>query len=515
MTTTADLGGPGAAPADDPCALPGTLPSHHPDHAWGANSAAIAGLYALGLAYLARPTETFTPVSVLGSVAVAAVFGVLAYAALRRQLALTALLVMLFGMAFTPSCGDALELGARSRIYGGYAPAPSVVTAIEMVLMFVAVATLVSAATTRALEDWRRGARRIPTVVETRLLHGAMLVLMGVSLADAVRTGAWSHYGSITEEQRGGFQLTYFYHPMLFSAFALGADALCRRLALVSMRLRPRSMLPVGLVLLGVFVLMFISQYRRLMIAAIILAVLLVMTHKLASRRIFGSLSRVTSAAVGLGVMVAFVTLGSNAWRASSNEFRTNNLAERMDDVAPRVVDAETHRNNESGSIEDRLTYLWTDATAVEFQPLMSRFYPADEVFWRSIVYNIPGVLFPAKYKYPYLPCEAAFSQAGVSQSDMNCTPTTEGYTFGGAWGVLGVAVFWGLAAGVADWAFRRRTVYGMVFGLHFILPLLAIEADAFPMFYSVRSSLASVAVMALIAWALRVAGPLLHPSRA
>ena len=219
------------------------------------------------------------------------------------------------------------------------------------------------------------------------------------------------------------------YEGSLLSVFAVVMGSL---LETTSQRLRSRLGRAAMLAVLGVLVLLiFFTQIRRLLALAVLLALFL----SLRKMRL-GALIRTPSRLLMMVLLVltgAFLfTIGSGAWRQSSESFSTNNLSGRLTDVVERIGEKDT--GDWRGKLTDRLTYMWLDAASIEQVDLLGRRISLSEMLLTTIVVSTPGVLLPDKYSMPAVTCENAFAALSLD-IDLPCTPTSEGFLAAGFWG--------------------------------------------------------------------------------
>ncbi len=265
--------------------------------------------------------------------------------------------------------------------------------------------------------------------------------------------------------------------------------------------------------LLGIlFVLLFMTQIRRFMLFAMVLAVVLLASEVPAIVRLLRSPRQLLVLSASFAVVGVIVVIGSAAWRASAQRFQTNSVTVRLSDTMSQLGTV-----NEQATLRtdrQRLTYLWLDASTIQVAPQIAGSMSLDDMFSGTVISSIPGVLYPDKYKYPPVACESAFVRLGVLR-DLPCTAQAEGFIADGMWGVAVVAIVWGIVLALATALFRRRTVLGQVLAIHLMVPLIGLETSAFPMVRSARLALlGGVAVVLLAALARLALSPRLRVQR-
>ncbi len=421
--------------------------------------------------------------------------GALYYIASRWRQPFLTLMVVLYAAAYAPGLGNALASGLAPRQQVLGAMPESVEGALLLYAVFVG-AVLFSTRVFVSL--WqrilpKRAAVAFAEETNLRSVWLALLTVLGVSLAVSFVIGTWSAYGTKGSDvsRDGTFRLEFLYDPALFATFGLAISELQATRAEEDRRISSRTLW--GIVLLTSF-LLFMRQIRRMMLAALGLGVLELLDSAVLMRRLAASPAR----SLALGALIAStsfgVIIGSAAWRRSANEFATNSVTERLGDLQNRMGNTTETLN----VARERLTYLWLDSVTYENAPMLDGLLDLEELFTRTIITSVPGMLFRSKYKYPQPTCENAFERLGV-ETDLPCTAQSEGYLAAGFLGVLVVGVAFGLMISLADVLRWRGGALGILTALHIILPLTVLETSAFPLVWSLRQTLLGMSTIAVL----------------
>ncbi len=389
-------------------------------------------------------------------------------------------------LAFSQGFGDAV--GEGTTLLGITASTEGVVAAIIGLGAFLVV--LVAASTyTRNLcrRLWPLAGADFAERKDVVIAVVAFLVLCFLA---AVATGTWSYWlsGEQTIED-GGVRLELFYPTALLGIWAYGT------LGWVDGTLKARWTNAHGLVAIATALMLFGLQSRRIMIAT---AILVAFAMVIATRR-----QALQLLALKLGVMalvLAVFTLGSSGWRDVGDDGPAG-LSDRLASAFDAMGDTKSLER-----LGSRLTYLWFDGIAHDLRETHGTEIDGGALLVANLAAAMPRALFPAKNEVEPASCESAFEGIGGLDTDLPCTPTSEGYLMGGFVGLLLTGLLWGVPLGVADACVERGPGMARVFGLFLFFPFVLVETGAFAVVSGVRLALIGAAFVALLAFLVRLA---------
>jgi hypothetical protein len=417
--------------------------------------------------------------------------GTLFWLLLRRDIAPGALMVALLAFAYIPSIWDAVAFGFSRTEF--------IVTAEGLKLAIIALIGQLLLTSGGAWWGIRTPVLASLVHPQQPILHPdqsersfliAFIVFLIACLVSSIIDGQWTAYapGEKTTDflASGGFRLALLYPSCL-----LGASALCG-LKLATFRSRNQLWSWLGFTLC-VLVLLFLLQGRRFMLASIALMVL----PQLGRRAVFGHANALRGmiALMAAGTILAALMYGSLVWRVA--------LRHRSEDAISHfkgMAEADVGANDTIENIRDRLTYLWMDAVALE---LGSRANSPDlllAAFKAAVAGNIPGALFPEKYKWESITCDTLFPVRGQT-GDLPCTALSEGVLFGGGLGLFCVGACWAFALALASSFYGAGTASGHVLSAVMLTPIITIETSAFPLLQSLRALVLFASFLAVLAW--------------
>lgn len=461
----------------------------------GYSARAVAAGFALGVIVVGWPNdpELVGVAFVVGFAGITALAFFLAY---RAQAVLTALFVALTALAHGATLGDAVQFGLRRSSL--LASAQSVRIAIALISIFVLLVTLASVAIQRRQRD---RPRRVPR--PNKAFYVGVTTFFLITMLAAIGTGTWTYWGgrlATANVSQQGFELLY--PTMLFVGVAVAVLP-------VGTRRRSRKLRLPSLAISAVLVVMiFALQSRRVMFAAGILVALAVLRYpppgaRWASRNQLGVAVRVAL----LGVVLLFAVVASAGWRNAASSGRIG-LAQGLGSALSAAFDPTAF---DSEGVETRMTYLWLDSMTVELRDRMGLKLDIPDALAGTILYALPSAIYPYKETIERKTCESSFAMVGV-ESDLPCTPTSEGYLGLGYLGVVLAALLWGLYIGVTDVMTRRWSGLGRVAGLVLFSPAITIETGLFPMVQGARNMTISVVFIGAV---MVVVGFLINQARA
>lgn len=453
-----------------------------------------AGFFGLVLAS-AWPSTLASWESFAFPAALALLGGGLLYAGILLRQPFVAMLGVLNASAYAPGLGDAVRDGMPLAALQLMTRGDSVQAAIGMLVLFLVTAAAGSVLLVPSVARWLPR-KSLETQRRRRSVWAGLGLLLAASFAISLATGTWSAYGAEHSlgSRDGMFRLEFFYDPALFGAFGLTTTRLSREYSLPpAQRGRTRWL---WMFLSVVVLLQFTRQIRRMMLASIVYAVVAVIDELPLAQRLLRSPSRLLAGALLLATVMAGVLVGSNVWRRSATEFSTNSIGQRVADLSGRI--SETSAEDLSQD-RDRLTYLGLDAATIENQAQLSGAFSLDDLFLRTVIVNTPGMVLRSKYLYPMQTCETAFLRLG-GDTDLPCTPQSEGYLAAGLVGVVVVALSWSLLLAFATALYRQGGSLALVGAMHLILPLTSLETSAFPIVSALRIAALGCGAIALLA---------------
>lgn len=432
----------------------------------------VAAVFLTGLAL--SGDGVVAPMGFVVALFFAAAIGGLIEIALRSGLLIVATLVLTAGMAFANGLASAASSGVVITKVDARAGAEAVQLVVLLVLIFQGTLLGVCALGARKLA--------LPVTQPDGQIGSAIWIFFSATLIAALMAGTWTYYGGDrVEVAPGAFQLDYLYLPTLLGVFAS------------SLRGRGKAN---GLVSAALFLLIFATQMRRLMVTATILGAISMLRRQ-----------HFAWAKVGIAGLVALllVSAGSAAWRRSSEEFSTNDVLERVTDAARRVGELE---GIVEGFKERAAVFMWLDAIAVEQAPKLQGTISMTELFTTTAWVVVPGALAPRKYDIEQISCETSLSLVGLSGLDLPCTPEAEAYLAAGIPGVLGLAVLWGVFL-LAIESLCRRCGLGSLLAMHLFFFCSYVETSAFPQILGLRSAALTFLLVAPLAALLTASRPL------
>lgn len=399
--------------------------------------------------------------SSLGVVLYGLVVAVTTSVTLQRQLLLTTTMLTCFALAYAPGMGSALEFGARQHL--PFTSSEDCAYALALNVLFLVLMAATSALVCRGAT--RKEVTRLPA--NSRASWVAFFCLFGFVAVRAFATGYWTYYGSRQATQLGqvgGFRPELLYAGLLFVAFALVAS---------SWGWGVRK--SVALSALGGLV--FLLQSRRVMIAAIIVLLLMAIRdrrHKL------------------LAVIPALAVLGffgTWAWRtAIAEQGYANNVVEQVSNTYAKTQSESPNRPS-LNEVSERLTYFWVDSLSVKSG--VARESILDFLRY-AVVTAVPGAIFPSKYREKITVCDTLLA----TDQDLPCTPVTEGYLSGGVWGVIAIALIWGVGIAVSERLLAYPSVTQRALGLALFSECIILEGGAFPFISALRMVVTVAAIV-------------------
>lgn len=478
----------------DPQPRPAVTPLEPAMPSWRLGRA--QGLVFIVLFGLAFPWSSFDGFGALIAVMVA-LLGTLALNwALSRRLLLVAALGIQFLLVYVPGVGDGVELGVtRVRLT---ASPESVLEAVAFLALFLALLGLVAAGTRRWLDRLARPRERTSAEERLRIQKAVIGVaaLMLMTMVAAFLAGRWSYYHDRADadaQASGGIRLELFYESALFLAITFGliGRAYSNHAPTEPTTQAARTArfgIAAGLVLL-----LFILQSRRVMVICAAIAGLVWLAESRRTRAAARALRRRLAL---LAAMLLIMIVGSTAWRAGGDS-EAPTLTARFERVFTDFGGTDI-----SQTIDDRLTYLWFDAISRDLEGVQNSPLNVGDLFLSSLARVVPRVVWSDKDTIPDMSCETAFAALGID-SDLPCTPQTEGWLAGGVLGLLLAALGWGITLGVAEVLVSRGPGLASVFGLLLFFPMPILENGVFTWVQSLRLALIGTGIVALVGfWA-------------
>lgn len=424
------------------------------------------------------------------AVGTAALAGCLLSYLVRWHAIPAAVLVILLSFAYLPSAWDAIATGI-----------PTMQFRITSVGLTYALTMFIAQLLLTALGAWLavRGSTSSKPGYFSWLdsengsaFTGVFLSLLLASFIASVIDGQWSAYapgrGSFDEQRlAGGFRLALLYPIWLPAACAL-----------VGIRLASPSSGRSRLTWLGLatilFALLFVNQGRRLMLTGAAMLVLPQFSQLSIGKR------TIRTGLLAAGAVTALLVLflyGSLVWR-SALERGSQDTASQLKGMSEASVSADDAVKN----FQERLTYLWLDAAAMELAGRVGSDRLLEDALVGAIAGNVPGMLFPDKYKHRTISCETLL--LGDRLSDLPCTPFAEGVLLGGELGLALVTAGWLIALIMATALHRVEATSARVLACVFIGPLTLIESSAFPVLACIRNLLITLALVTPLVWVWR-----------
>ncbi len=490
----------------DPHPRPAVTPRDPAMPSWRLGRAqGVVFIVLLGLAF---PWASFEGFGVLVAVVVAALGTIALNWALSRRLLLVAALGIQFLLVYVPGVGDGVVLGVtRVRLT---ASSESVLEAVAFLALFLTLLGLVAAATRAWLDRLARARERTPAedrlLVRKAVIGVAALLLM--TMVAAFLAGRWSYYHDRAEagaQASGGIRLELFYESALFLAITFGliGRAYSNRAPTEPTTQAARTTrfgIAAGLVLL-----LFILQSRRVMLICAAITGLVWLAE---SRRTQAAARALRRRLALLAAMLLIMIVGSTAWRAGGDS-ETPTLSGRFERVFTDFGGSDI-----SQTIDDRLTYLWFDAISRDLEGVRNSPLNVGDLFLSSMARVVPRVVWSDKDSVPDMSCETAFAALGI-ESDLPCTPQTEGWLAGGLLGLFIAALGWGFTLGIAEVLVARGPGLAAVFGLLLFFPMPILENGIFTWVQSLRLALIGTGIVAFVGfWAslvIRAKIPKLH----
>lgn len=416
--------------------------------------------------------------------------------ALSRRLVLLAALGVQFLLVYMPGMGDAVSLGLTRA--GLTASPESVYEAIAFLILFLLLLGLVSWGARNWLWRVAKPKERSPAnekLIARKTLFGVAVLLAMTTIA-ALIAGRLSYYGEGAEAnplESGGIRLELFYDSALFLAITFPLLGRVYRPSETTETSKPGRRALWLVWMAGLVLLVFILQSRRVMLICAAIAGLVWLAESRQSRAAARLLRR---RVVLLAVMMLLMIIGSNAWRTVGDTGGTT-ITERLERVFTGVGDVDI-----SQRIDDRLTYLWFDSISRDLAGVRNSPLDIGALLSSSLASVIPRMVWDDKDSITPATCEAAFEPLGID-SDMPCTPQTEGWIAGGLLGFLIAALGWGLTLGIAEALVARGPGLGSVFGLLLFFVLPSLENGVFAWVASIRLAIIGTAIVAAAAfWA-------------
>lgn len=446
--------------------------------------------FAVGVFAVALPSEPGLLGVGLGLL-FAALHSVSFYLAYRSRLVLTACFVALFALAHGATLGDGVQFGlARNGIF--VQPA-SVRFAALMDCLFVLGATLVSLIA-------QRRSRALPLAKgpQARSFLAAFLIVFAACAAAAFASGAWTGWSGIGPQAQatGTVRLELLYAPMLFAASSLGV------FYVVSSSQRRRWQLARIAAALGLGVLLFVLQSRRIMFSCGIVAALVILMSPRTTRHVLRSRAATVTRVVLVGVLLLSGLVASAGWRMAASRGDLS-LASGLTSSVSAVLNPSDF---DADTVEERLTYLWVDSMSVEARDRGEITLDPLAALQTSVLFALPSMLYGSKWQVEPVTCESSFAARGID-FDLPCTPTTEGYAAGGVVGVLLAAILWGLFIALCDWLVRCHAHGARMVGLLMFTPVTTIETGLFPMVQGARAALIVLAMVFSLTLFFRLLG--------
>lgn len=400
------------------------------------------------------------------------------------------LLVSVLGFAYIPTAWDAVAVGFDRSNYRTTSDGLS----LALLTLFGQVCVTALASwwgTTTSISSFVVSPVRallVPHKHEEPLLI-AFAIFFCAALIGGVMDGQWSYYApgaTKFDEQSlaGGFRLALLYGDSLLAASALAGH----KLAHEDQGRRWRWLI-VSLLLL---VLLFLHQGRRFMLASVGMMVLPQISRW---RPGVGQLLRGTAALSFAALAIASLLYGSLIWRAALHQAPQDTTSQLRGMAQVEVGAKETIDN-----LRDRLTYLWIDTVAMELGSRKSDPGLLLRSLGSSVASNIPGVLYPEKYRWQAVTCETILVEHG-RLVDLPCTPLAEGVLLGGAVGVVAVLALWGFGVALASALYSSPDASGKILCAATLASMVTIESSAFPLVASMRALVLFAGFLAPLAW--------------
>ncbi len=410
----------------------------------------------------------------------------------RREHIPSLTILVVFIAAYCPSALKWIEQGFWRPLQ---ASKDAVSLALLALLAFLAIAVGTARVVARIFERPAKAVEYIATAGRPELGAIGVSCAVAIAMIAAFRTGLWSHYAEMVKLQRGGIRLELLYYPFLF-----GFSAAIGRVALkevIGEKINTFKATVWTSLWVGSIVFLFITQSRRMMVGALVLAIA---SATLESEHI--SKVRAGLAAVALLVLQGLLLVGSFLWRQQGP---TKDAFEQILTISDRSVDFDAAAQ----SFSQRLTYLWIDSTSIDHFDVLSERYDLWDAFSSHIIKATPGLLLPDKYLTNKIVCEDVYESLGL-HIDLPCTPITEGLLFGGIGGLVVTGAIFGFALGIITAIFRQGSFTSTAIAAITMMTLVLIECSAFPIIDASRSFAFILTMSASIAWLLRLGYELL-----
>lgn len=405
----------------------------------------------------------------------------------RREHVPTFTVLIVFFGAYCPNLLKSMEQGFTFPVP---ASGESVSLAFLALVFFLIIATLVGQLTSVLLQ---RPAKSIEDVVTAgRPEFGAIAIgiTAAISTVSGFTSGLWSHYADTIQSESGGIRLELLYFPLLFGFSAAMGRSMLKEV--IGEKFQASRATWMACLWIGTITLLFIAQSRRMMLGALILSVI---SAWLETTRI--SVVRTSFVAAGLAFLGVILLVGSYLWRL---EGPTTNAVDQMKVISGRSVDLAAASQNFS----DRLTYLWIDSASIDNYNILEGHYDLWDSFSTSVIKATPGIIMPDKYLTDKVVCEFCYELLGIN-TDLPCTPITEGILFGGIPGLATTAAFFGLTFGIATAMYRRGSFVMTTLAGVALSNCLQIECSAFPIIDASRLLLLTASMTSVFAWTLRL----------
>jgi hypothetical protein len=405
----------------------------------------------------------------------------------RREHVPTFTLLVVFLAAYCPNMLKSMEQGFTFPLP---ASGDSVSLALLALVFFLIIATLAGQFTTLLLKRPAKSIEDLITAGRPEFGAIAIGITAAISTVSGFTSGLWSHYAETVQSESGGIRLELLYFPLLFGfSAAMGRSTLKE---VIGEKIQTTRAAWMGCLWVGTIALLFIAQSRRMMLGALILSIV---SAWLETTRV--SVVRTSLVSAGLAFLGVVLLIGSYLWRL---EGPTTNAVDQMKVISGRSVDLAAASQNFS----DRLTYLWIDSTSIDhFDALEGRFDLWDS-FSTTVIKATPGIVMPDKYLTDKVVCEMPYELLGMN-TDLPCTPITEGLLFGGIPGLALTAAFFGLTLGIVTSMYRRGSFVMVTLAGVALSNCLQIECSAFPIIDALRLLLLTVSMSSVFAWTLRL----------
>jgi hypothetical protein len=360
-----------------------------------------------------------------------------------------------------------------------YSSSRSTTAGLLLAATFIAVVT----ATAIALRPKRQKPELHSPLARTAWLAG--LILLAAGFVAALETSSWTYYpGTDVEAQDvGGVRLELVYPFLLPAMLMLVWRTIVDRWTGRPPRSRTALLWAAMAVLL---LLVFVLQMRRLMLTTLLFSALALVQNERSWSAFLSSARRKLAVALVVIFELFAISVGSNIWRTAAMEYSQTSvsLSNRLRLTAGSSDVATDDR------LSDRVTYLGLNSAAVEYGDTIGDKLTVLDIATSSVVYALPGTLFPWKYgpdgASRLATCESAFQAIG-QHDDLPCTPEAEAFLAGGPIAVIIVAMLWGAFFAWLSLLLCRPGFSSNLVALVGFVPMSLVEASALPMAQSLR----------------------------